>query len=345
MGGLVKRVTLLAAKSRVFERFISFLEHNDGHSLNCLRVLTYHRVDDYDENPWLDPGMISATPQVFEDQMRYLATNYQVVSVSDVITALGFGRNRSLPPRAVLVSFDDAYCDFEEHAWPILKHYKIPVTLFVPTAYPDHPERVFWWDRLYYAVQNTPRIGDLETPIGSLSLSIPHRYHVYKALLGYLKSLRHTDAMVLVERFCNDLGVQSTKSHVLDWGSLRRLSQEGVNLGPHTRTHPLMNRVSLDDAREEAVGSLRDLEREVGPTLPVFAYPGGGFSNEIISSLASEGFSLAFTTIRGVNDLNRSDPLALRRINVGARTTLPILRAQLLSWLVRLNQFQKILNV
>lgn len=344
MGGLFKRVTLQVAQSGVFEKFVAFLERSDGSSLNHLRVLTYHRVDDYENRPWLDPGMISATPEVFEEQIRYLAAQYQVVSVSDVIAALESGSNRSLPPRAVLVTFDDAYCDFEEHAWPILKHYKTPVTLFVPTAYPDNPERVFWWDRLYNAVQNTARMDNLETPVGSMFLGNSHRYQVHRALLDHVKSLAHADAMVLVDRLCSDLGVHSTANHVLDWDSLRRLAREGVTLGAHTRTHPLMTRVSLDDALKEVVGSFRDLERETGPTLPVFAYPGGSFSNAIISSLATEGFSLAFTTIRGVNDLKRSNPLALQRINVGARTTLPILRAQLLSWATHLGKFQGILN-
>jgi len=106
----------------------------------------------------------------------------------------------------------------------------------------------------------------------------------------------------------------------------------------------LVNRISLDDAREEAVGSLEDLKREVGSVLPIFAYPSGEFSNDVVDMLEREGFSLAFTTKRGINNIAHMNPLRIQRINVGSRTTLPILRAQLLSWTVHFNKLQNRLS-
>jgi hypothetical protein len=81
----------------------------------------------------------------------------------------------------------------------------------------------------------------------------------------------------------------------------------------------------------EAYNSLQDLEREVGKTLPAFAYPSGFHNEEVVRAVERAGFKLAFTTERGINDLGRVHPLQLQRINVGMRTTIPILRAQLLS--------------
>ena len=54
-------------------------------------------------------------------------------------------------------------------------------------------------------------------------------------------------------------------------------------------------------------------------------------SEEVVRAVERAGFKLAFTTERGINDLGRVHPLQLQRINVGMRTTIPILRAQLLS--------------
>jgi peptidoglycan/xylan/chitin deacetylase (PgdA/CDA1 family) len=86
-------------------------------------------------------------------------------------------------------------------------------------------------------------------------------------------------------------------------------------------------------------GSLRDLRRELGAVLPVLAYPGGAFDDGVLRILADEGYVLAFTTVRGVNDLNRAHPLKLRRIHVGRRTSLALLRAQLTARSVGLNRF------
>jgi peptidoglycan/xylan/chitin deacetylase (PgdA/CDA1 family) len=115
-------------------------------------------------------------------------------------------------------------------------------------------------------------------------------------------------------------------------------------LGAHTQTHPLLNRISLEEVRAEAVGSLRDLEREIGAALPVFAYPSGGVTDEIVRLLEREGFALAFTTEPGINDLGQAHPLRLRRINVGQRTNLTVLRAQLLPWTIYLNRWQPLLG-
>jgi peptidoglycan/xylan/chitin deacetylase (PgdA/CDA1 family) len=118
-----------------------------------LRVLTYHRIAGPDSTLGLDPTLISATPTDFERQVRYLADRFQVVTLPEVLHA--FRTGTSLPSNAVLVTFDDAYADFGAIAWPILKHYRLPATLFVPTAYPDHPQRLFWWDRLYRAIASS----------------------------------------------------------------------------------------------------------------------------------------------------------------------------------------------
>jgi hypothetical protein len=48
--------------------------------------------------------------------------------------------------------------------------------------------------------------------------------------------------------------------------------------------------------------------------------------------LKDEGFELAFTTDRGINQMGTTDPLRLRRINVGMNTSLAIMRGQLLAF-------------
>ncbi len=264
MLSFIKQSMSLATQSDAFKKFVSFLEHVDGQRSGLLRVLTYHRVDEPAARPWLDPSLISATPEAFDEQMRYLSKHYNIVTITDILTALRTRNSNDLPARAVAVTFDDGYFDFEEHAWPILKRYRIPVTLFVPTAYPDQPERTFWWDDLYHAIKNTSREDNLNTPIGLLSLSNTSRNQTYKRLKMYLKTLIHTEAILTVKQLCDELGVHPITNSILGWDSLRRLASEGVTLGAHTRTHPLMNRVTLEEAQDEAVGSSNDLERELG---------------------------------------------------------------------------------
>jgi peptidoglycan/xylan/chitin deacetylase (PgdA/CDA1 family) len=319
------------ANSAAFRKVVSLLDQTGGERPNLLRVLTYHRVDAPQTRPWLDPVLISASPEVFEVQMKYLAANYHPISIFDVLEALQKKDRTILPPRAVLVTFDDAYQDFEQHAWPVLKRYHIPVTLFVPTAFPDHPERLFWWDRLFHALHSTIK-SEIRTPMGNLALSTDlERSQASLRLKNYIKSLPNDAAIAFVEDVEQQLDVSPQANCVLRWEELRKLAQEGVTLAPHTQTHPIMNHIPPGAMQNEALESLRDLQREIGEIPPVFAYPSGFHNAEVVRAVRAAGFKLAFTTERGINILGRDDPLQLQRINVGAQTTVPILRAQLLS--------------
>jgi peptidoglycan/xylan/chitin deacetylase (PgdA/CDA1 family) len=335
---LIKRLLASATRSPAFSAFVSLLERIESQRPNLLRILTYHRVDEPDARPNLSPALNSAAPHDFDQQMRYLSENYHVVSMPELVDA--YHSRTHLPPRSVMVTVDDAYTDFAEHIWPTMKRYRLPITLFVPTGFPDHPERTFWWDRLQQAVRNT-RQTQLVTPMGQLALTTPGECsRAFKQLRGYVKTLPHSEAMAWVDQVATELGTPQGEHHVMSWHKLRQLAAEGVTLGAHTQTHPMMNRISLEEMRTEAVGSRRDLEREIGPVLPIFAYPSGGFNDAVVRVLKDEGFVFAFTTVRGLNDMQTADPLRLRRINVGRLAPLSILRAQLLSATRYFNRWQ-----
>jgi len=295
-----------------------------------LRVLTYHRVANLHDSPNLHPQIISATPANFTKQMRFLTKRYRIVSMPEVLEAIA--KKERLPQRAVLITFDDAYYDFGEVAWPILKSLNLPATLFVPTAYPDQPARAFWWDRLYRAAMNTARIELRSTPVGILPLAdIKMRQQSLKRLQNYIKKIPHGEAMALIDEICDKLDSTAlAQKSVLSWNELRQLAKEGVTLCAHTQTHPIMTQLSTEEVRQEVVRSQNDLQREIGAALPIFCYPGGSHDDTVVKILKEEGFAAAFTTLKGQNDLCTTDPLRLRRTNMTRRTSLPIFRLRLL---------------
>jgi peptidoglycan/xylan/chitin deacetylase (PgdA/CDA1 family) len=321
---LAKQWLTAVTNHTVAERMMRILEGLQKERPNLLRVLTYHQIEDLDG---------------FDQQMHYLTLNYHVVSISNVLEALVGGD--PLPPRSVLITFDDAYRNFIECAWPVLKKYNHPVTLFVPTAFPDRPEQIFWWDRLKYGFLHTGRRDYLQTPVGELSLGTEEQRELANQRMHqYLKKLPQSEVLAWTYQICRELDTSQPESQVLSWDELRQLAGEGVTLGAHSRTHPFMDQLTPQEAQAEAVGSLQDLEREIGKSQPIFAYPAGRFREDIVQTLRQAGFILAFTTIRGVNDLGCTDPLRLRRINIGRKATMPVLRARLLHASWYLNQLR-----
>ncbi len=314
-----------------------------------LRVLTYHRIvaDGTDGNP----SLTSATADVFESQIRHLAARYRVLSMPEVLDLAD--RGVRAPPRSVLLTFDDAYRDFGEVAWPILKRFGMPATVFVPTAYPDRPERSFWWDRIHRAIRDTdvpelvpmPGATDPSAWPGSAALPLTSesaKAQARRTLQRRVKRLPHDQAMQLVDYVCEALGYHAEPgvSPVLTWSALRLLADEGVTVAPHTRTHPSLVRLPPRLARAEIRGSIEDVQRELGSVPPVFSYPYGAHNDQVVELAREEGLRLALTCLDGHNPLDGSDPLRLNRTNVTRRSTPLIFRLRLLRSVARVDRWR-----
>src|SRR5690606_40942825 len=163
----------------------------------------------------------------------------------------------------------------------------------------------------FLTLQRTPRASLF--PYTTLFRS---RLSTLKRIRNYVKSLPHEEAMAWVDEFCAAQGVVPIPNPVLGWDALRQLAAEGVTLGAHTRTHPLINRVSVEQARFEASASRDDLAKLLGSALPIFAYPRGGVDQRVPHGRAEHGFELACTTVRGRRALRAGAPLRLRRLHV-----------------------------
>jgi peptidoglycan/xylan/chitin deacetylase (PgdA/CDA1 family) len=100
----------------------------DGEEARTLRILMYHKVNDLQGNPTTVPT------GVFDEQMALLAEfGYRPVDLDAVIAH--YIERRPLPPKALLITFDDGYRDNLENAAPILQRYGYPAVLFVPIGY------------------------------------------------------------------------------------------------------------------------------------------------------------------------------------------------------------------
>ena len=252
--------------------------------------------------------------------------------MQDVIDASQ--KNTSLPGNAVVLTFDDATVDFLKYAWPVLKQAGVPATVFVPTAYPDNHALHFWWDRLYRAVLLSAEGTVLPLSSGRVSLTTSHqRKQLFRELKERLKVIPHSEAQELLEEISRAAAVRDPEhNNVLSWDDLRMLQEDGVTLAPHTHTHPMLNQLTAEEVADEIRLSREVLAAQTGSECATLAYPAGGVNSEVVSTIAREGFDLAFSTERGVNDQSFQQRFLLRRINVGATTTPGLLRMQLANW-------------
>jgi peptidoglycan/xylan/chitin deacetylase (PgdA/CDA1 family) len=325
---LGRRAGIAIANAPLVGHTLQRLAARDPGRPDQLTVLTYHRVAEPDDR--LYPGLISATPSQFGEQMAWLRRHRRVITLAELLERRENGH--TLPARSVLITFDDAYADLAEHAWPVLRRHELPATVFVPTAYPDDPGRSFWWDRLHRALSAAPA-AILPSRMGELDLRTPAaRSHASRRVRSALKALPHDAAMAAVDDVVDALGGDTAPGGVLTWADLRDLVDQGLEVGVHTRTHPLLDQLPVDRLDDEIAGARDDIERCLGRRATAIAYPNGNHSPAVLEAAERAGMRVGFATRRGTNDLREPDWLTLRRINVGRSTSPALLAAQLHRW-------------
>lgn len=113
-------------------------------------ILAYHQVAESGGPagcPW------RVTPTAFESQMRWLAERgYQVFGLAEFLRDRNDGRLRS---RSVVLTFDDGFRGLLLHAYPVLKRYGFPATLFLTTGSIGQPD--FPWVRHWLQGNEDPQ--------------------------------------------------------------------------------------------------------------------------------------------------------------------------------------------
>lgn len=302
----------------------------DRGGARSLYVLAYHRIDEPKRRPDLDPQLISASATQFEEQMRTIARHLCPVAAEDVLEAARGGV--PLPRNAVLVTFDDGYRDFQEHAAPAALRHGVRPLLFVATAHVGG--ELFWWDQLYRIVAQAPG-NDLETSFGTFSIRSPEeRRRVVEIWRRRVRaSTGERERSEIEERYAACPAQPDLGQALLGWDDLRGLAAAGVTVAAHSHTHPLLGWLPPELVRLEVRTAREHLSRNLGGTLPLFAYPDGraplASGDGVERVLREEGIELAFTMREGRAALDRDPLLRLPRISVSPTEGLGLFRMHL----------------
>ncbi len=107
-------------------------------SVYSVPVLMYHRIDTNGEE-----SRLSVAPKSFERQMDFLKQrNYQFLTLGEYIDLLKSGKKPE--KKSVVITFDDGYADNYTAAYPVLKKYGIPATIFVVVDWVGKKGMISW---------------------------------------------------------------------------------------------------------------------------------------------------------------------------------------------------------
>lgn len=220
-------------------------------------ILTYHSISE-GSSPLCTP------PAVFSEQMEWLAGHAErVLSLAELVVLLK--KKQAVPPKSVVLTFDDGFRDFYQTALPVLRRLRLPATVFVVTAYCGRtnqwPGQPVWCEE--------------------------------KPLMG--------------------------------WNEIRELAGAGIEVGFHTRTHPLLLDVDDQALSNEIVIGQTELEAQIGHRAESFCYPYGSW-NDRVRNLVKQHFQAACGTTMGRVKLG-SDLYCLPRIDTFYLKSLAVYRS------------------
>src|SRR5574343_378129 len=270
-----------------------------------LVVLAYHRVYDMgDEDAFAcDPELVSADVATFRWQMEHLRRHWNPVSLTEAVDAAEQGR--ALPPRSVVVTFDDGHADNHDHAWPVLREFGIPATIFLATEYIGSGT-TFWFDR-----------------VATLMHRVAARRLACKQALARLKLLpdaARREALAEIEAVLGaGVVARSAPTAALTWDQVRAMATGGVEFGSHTVSHPILSMLPPEQLDHELGSSRARIERETGRPCDLLAYPVGtasAFNDEVIDAARRHGYRAALSYIDGPEQARLGNRYAIRRVAV-----------------------------
>jgi peptidoglycan/xylan/chitin deacetylase (PgdA/CDA1 family) len=289
---------------------------------NSLLVLNYHRIGNPD-NDMFDPGVFSATADQFNDQISYLKRHVSLVTLEEALSFIE-GTSKAKAGRCrVLITFDDGYLDNYEIAYPILRSQDAQGVFFLTTSMVGTCQ-VPWWDHIAYLVKTAQR--------RSFSLRHPASLAVDLDKNGLAKSLQSILKLYKLPgnsdpaRFIRELKEESKgeeppgiQRRFLNWDEAREMSRNGMAMGSHTHSHPVLSQLEPDRQREELSKSRAILKKQLGVAADVLAYPVGGrssFTDETQMLVKDAGYRAAFSFYKGTNLPGKTTAYDVKRIGI-----------------------------
>lgn len=204
------------------------------------------------------------------DHCRLLSQTCHPIGWPEIAAAL---HGAPLPPRPVLVTFDDGYRSLLDLALPVLARFEVPAVVFA-TSGPIRERRLFWFDALARARGEAAVERAKELPEGD-----------------WRRLAEETAAPACPGDPCAPLTVEELKALA---GTPR------IALGGHTAGHPILSRLSAGGQEEEIAGGRGELIEWTGLPIEPFAYPNGrpglDYDGGTIARVEAAGYTAAFNT-------------------------------------------------
>lgn len=269
-----------------------------------LTIIMFHRVLDPADPRWktCDPDY-TISAGLFSQCLELLVRHYAIVSLEDLLKARDSGI--PLPPRALLITFDDGWQDNFQYALPVLERMRLPAALFVVGAAVDRASAFFQEQMIAAWRRGTLGPEELKAMSGLVggrvaSSDDPADIAALRRMIAALESLTVEARHQVLGRFSSVL--EDGERYFLSTDELRSMSRAGIRIGAHGMTHtPLTRAGSVAGELLQARDRLSSLLGEPPASIDTLSCPHGKYDAQVVRSALDAGYRLVFTSHPAIN--------------------------------------------
>jgi len=289
-------------------------------------VLMYHRILPKEQaTKNVEAGMY-VTPESFKIHLQFLKENFNIYPISKLMDKSFIEKKDDKP--ACFLTFDDGWYDFYHYAYPILKEYNVPATVFLTTGFIG-TDKWFWTDRLANILNRVSYHNAHQQKLNNLNVNdvifkIDSFYGSDEKKIDFAINLLKKYKLDEIEQIIEKLEILwDVQPHFegkafLSWQEVGTMRESGlVEFGSHTHNHNLLDTISDEEIVFELEQSKKILNKSSidDSFCTNFCYPNGNYNQNIISKVKDAGYPLAFTTKHDWESYN-FNPLEIHRIAV-----------------------------
>jgi len=220
-------------------------------------------------------------PEVFERHIHLFSKIYSFIDINSLTNALKTKDFSNLPPKPLLITFDDSYKG-NAKLFRIIQKYRVPVVIYAVAGIVN-TNRHFWFN------------------------AVPSIHTELPKLLKVSDKQRRRRLNVHFSHYDNK---EYKTRQALSLHEIREFLTINGTVGSHTIFHPILNKCSDRVGFKECINSKKIIEALTGKPVLHFAYPGGSKDERTFKWLKFAGYRTARTIEPGWVT-TATDPLAL----------------------------------
>ena len=286
---------------------------------NKFSVVMYHYVRDLQNSRY--PAIKGLDVRLFREQLKYFKKHYNFITAVQLIDA--YENGTELPPKSLLLTFDDAYLDHYTCAFPLLDEYKAQGLFFVPVkAIMNH--EVLIVNKIHHVLAVCDKnISALVQQVKSLlapyegnngvqtfdfyfeKLAVANRFDSKEVI--FVKRLLQVElqdpvrsAIInqLFSKYVTDDEAAFSRELYMTEDQLRCMQRNGMIIGSHGYDHFWLGSLSKEEQLSELTKSVNFL-KELGVDMETLSigYPYGSHNEDTLDIVRGFGFKLGFTTV------------------------------------------------